>query len=106
MSDMGNEDIVFGVKEDRFHVGPTKELYRKLTEAQKETGSKIRIKTSYGCKTRPSEYVINGSSGGCVDLLEQLANTKQGDSIQISFEPPVSDDYLDEFKERIKHLFD
>ena len=97
--------IEFEITKDYFHIGPAMALYKKLREARKETGSNIHLKTSYECMTRPSDYVIDGSPGESILLLQHLINTEQGETIQLSFEPPVSDEYLDNFKRQTKHLF-
>jgi len=102
---MDSKKIEFEITRDYFHIQPAMELYKKLREARRETGSNIHLETSYECMTRPSDYVIDGSPSESVVMLEHLINVKQGETIQLSFEPPVSDKYLDEFKERIKHLF-
>ena len=96
--------IEFEVTRDYFHLAPVTELYQILREVQKETCSNIHVKTSYDCMTRPAEYIFNGK-GGFLNLLDQLINTKQGKTVQFSFEPDVSDKYLDKFREKIKHLF-
>jgi hypothetical protein len=105
LSFMDSKIIEFKVTTDYFHVGPARELYGKLREAHEETGSNIRIKTSYKTKTQIDDHIINGLPGESIGLLDYLVNTKQGETIQLSFEPPVSDEYLDEFKRQIKHLF-
>lgn len=104
---MSGKNLEFEVTMDYFHVAPARELYRKLREAYEETGSSIRIKTSHRFKTRAQiDYqIINGLPGESIGLLDYLLSTKQGETIQLSFEPPVSDEYLDKIKKRIKHLF-
>ena len=96
---MYNKKLEFKITKDFFHIKPTKALYEILIKACKQTGSKIHIKISY-------EFIINASRDEShFELIDHLTRTKRGETIQFTFEPPVSDDYLNNLKERIKDLF-
>ena len=96
---MSNNKLKFKITKDYFHIKPTKKLYEILINACKQTGSKIHIKITYECLLDDS---VDESH---LELVNQLTRTKRGETIQFEFEPPISDDNLNNLEKRIKNLF-
>lgn len=99
---MSTQTVKFEVQTDYFHVEPSSEFYKILLKSVKETGSNLHVEFFNDDKTRPSEYTITKKSGGLIYMLESFANSKLGEKIAVSFEPPVSKNYLEEFKKRVE----
>ena len=96
---MNNKVLDFKITKDFFHIKPTKTLYDILINACEQTGSKIHIKITYEC-------IIDATlDESHLDLVNHLTRTKRGEKIQFTFEPSVSEDFLNNLKEKIKDLF-
>ena len=99
---MGKQTIKFEVITDNFHAGPANDFHEELGKSARKTESRLLVKFFNDSLVRSSEYTITKETGGVIYMLESLVNSKQGQFIDITFEPPVSPDYLEEFKRRIE----
>jgi hypothetical protein len=104
------QKLQFTIESDYFHILPTQRFLKELIEASTETRSIIGLEIPYKWPSESTDdiyaYTITGKyTKRLVDMTRALINVKRGESVSLTFDESVPQDYINGFKNRVEHLF-
>src|SRR4030042_736167 len=100
------QKLKFEIETDYFHLVPTQKFLKKLIEASTETQSIIGLEIVYERTSKSYDnvqpYTITGKrTERLVDMTRTLINAKTGESIILTFDDSVTQDYINDFKNKV-----